>query len=924
MDELDDIVREFLAESNENLDRLDNEFVMLESSPDDRDTLASIFRTIHTIKGTCGFLGFSHLEKVTHAGENLLSKLRDGHIRLNQERTTALLQMVDAVRAMLAAIESTGSDGDQNYPELTERLLTLQRKEEAVVAPVAKTPAPPPPPPVPTEVAEGMDEIVVEFLTESQENLDRLDNEFVALEAAPDDRDTVASIFRTIHTIKGTCGFLGFSKLEKLTHAGENLLSKLRDGRIRLNQERTTALLKMVDAVRVMLGSIGSSGHDGNETYPELIELLTALQSDGAAPAAAAPAAKPVVPALGEILVQQGVVAPERVDAALSKQDAGDPRHVGEILVQEEAVKPAAVVEALKAQKDVAKEVKAPAVAETSIRVDVGLLDHLMNLVGELVLTRNQVLQYSKSADDSRFAATSQRLNLITTELQEGVMKTRMQPINNIWNKVPRVVRDLALGVSKQIRVEMVGKETELDKSLIEAMKDPLTHLVRNCVDHGIEAPDVRVQKGKPAEGVLTLRAYHEGGQVIVEIADDGAGIDPQKLKSKALQKGLITAEQAEAMSARELINLIFLPGFSTAEKVTNISGRGVGMDVVKTNIEKISGNIELRSELGHGTLFKINLPLTLAIVPALIVTSGGQRFAIPQGSLQELIRLDAAQGIEQIHGAHVYRLRGKLLPLVYLNRELGLEGATRNANIVVLQSDKRRFGLVVDEINDTQEIVVKPLSKLLKGLTVFAGATVMGDGRVVLILDILGLAQRARIVGETRDHGAAESVANGDVSGEAQNMLLVRSPGDGRLAIALSKVARLEEFPRNSLEMAGSQEVVQYRKQILPLVRLEDVLPERRRFDRYEDMATLDESVVQVVVYTVNGRSLGLVVDQIIDIIEENLDLTGDPSREGVLGTTVLQGRVTEVFDVDGFLERMFAALFPARPTARLSSTVY
>ncbi|TCO83304.1 two-component system chemotaxis sensor kinase CheA, partial [Plasticicumulans lactativorans] len=746
---------------------------------------------------------------------------------------------------------------------------------------------------------------------------DRLDNELVALETAPDDRDTLASIFRTIHTIKGTCGFLGFGRLEKVAHAGENLLSKLRDGEIRLTPERTTALLAMVDAVRAMLGAIEREGGDGREDYAGLIERLKTLQREApaAAPAAAA------VPSLGEILVQQGVVPPARVEQALARQDAGDPRLVGEILVHEGAVPPAALVDALKAQKDVAREAKAPVAAETSIRVDVGLLDQLMNLVGELVLTRNQVLQYAKTVDDSRLATTSQRLNLITTELQEGVMKTRMQPINNIWNKVPRVVRDLALGVGKQIRVDMVGKETELDKSLIEAMKDPLTHLVRNCVDHGIETPVARSARGKPAEGVLTLRAYHEGGQVIVEISDDGAGIDPHKLKAKALAKGLIGAEQAEAMSERELTNLIFLPGFSTAEQVTNISGRGVGMDVVKTNIEKISGNIELHSEPGRGTLFKIHLPLTLAIVPALIVTSGEQRFAIPQGSLQELIRLDDGQRIEDIHGAPVYRLRGKLLPLVYLARELGLEpAAARGGNIVVLAADKRRFGLVVDAINDTQEIVVKPLSTLLKGLTVFAGATVMGDGRVVLILDILGLAQRARIVAETRDaHALAVAVSAGDAAGEHCNLLLVRSPGDGRLAIPLSQVARLEEFPRASLEYAGHQQVVQYRRQILPLIQLDEVLPERRTPDRLAAVPALPEApVVQVVVYTVNGRSLGLVVEQIIDIVEASLSLSGEGSREGVLGTTVLQGRVTELFDVQRFLERTFAALFPHAAAAQ------
>lgn len=485
-----------------------------------------------------------------------------------------------------------------------------------------------------------------------------------------------------------------------------------------------------------------------------------------------------------------------------------------------------------------AEHPSAPSVSESTIRVDVGLLDELMNLVGELVLARNQVLQFTSKQDDRTFIGTSQRLDLITTELQEGIMQTRMQPIGNVWNKFPRVVRDLATAHGKKVRIEMEGKETELDKTIIEAIKDPLTHLVRNAVDHGIEMPKERIARGKPEEGLLILRAFHEGGQVNIEIFEDGAGIDPEKVKQKALEKGLIAREQAARMGDREAVNLIFMPGLSMAERVTKISGRGVGMDVVKTNIEKIGGTVDIQSRLGEGTTLKIRIPLTLAIIPALIVNSGGDRYAIPQVSLLELVRLEGEQarsGIEMIHGAPVYRLRGSLLPLVHLNRELEIEekveeavvGAASNGqgaviNIVVLQADERQFGLIVDGIHDTEEIVVKPLGKQIKGLSAFAGATIMGDGRVALILDALGLAQRASVVSEVRDRTLVDQDARTQEDQAERQAMLVFGMGDGhRLAMPLCMVARLEKFPRSAVERAGNQEAVQYRNQIMPLIRL-------------------------------------------------------------------------------------------------------
>jgi two-component system, chemotaxis family, sensor kinase CheA len=781
----------------------------------------------------------------------------------------------------------------------------------------------------------GDTEIIKEFLIESYENLDRLDQDLIALEKDPANRETLGSVFRTIHTIKGTSGFLAFNQLEALTHAGESLLSRLRDGLLRLTPEITTALLSMVDAVRQMLASIESSGNEGTRNDQELIARLTSLlnpKTDAAGEAKqveerkkdSAPVADTAkaAPLLGKILINEGKATPGDVETALEEQDAGDPRHLGEILVEEDVVKPQDVVEALNAQQQ--SRSSSASASDSTIRVDVGQLDRLMNRVGELVLLRNQIVQYTNSTEDSELVGTSQRLNLLTTELQESVMKTRMQPIGNIWSKFPRIVRDMALACGKRVRIEMEGKDTELDKTIIEAIKDPLTHLVRNAVDHGIEGPEVRQSAGKNPEGLLFLRAFHEGGQVNIEMTDDGAGLNLEKVRNKARQKGLITADQASRMTEREVANLIFLPGLSTAEKVSNVSGRGVGMDVVRTNIEKIGGTVDLASRPGQGTTVRMKIPLTLAIIPALIVTSAGDRYAIPQVSLLELVRLEGEQlrkGIEQVNGAPVHRLRGRLLPLVYLNAELGVglngksteaahefsamgSGATvdtQSVNIVVLRADDRQFGLVVDEINDTEEIVVKPLSKQLKSINAYAGATIMGDGKVALILDVLGLAQRGNVIGENRESAAEKESGKADGTtkqGDSNAVLLFQYGENGRMAVDLELVARLEEFPRDAVELAADQEVVQYRGQIMPLVRVSDVLENRRGRPPEKEQEAL-----HVVVYSEQGHSVGLVVDRILDIVEESFVIERQGGRKGVVGSAVIQKRVTDILDVPGLI---------------------
>ena len=734
-----------------------------------------------------------------------------------------------------------------------------------------------------------MDDIIKEFLIECTEGLDQLDRDFVELEKTPDSKDLLASIFRSVHTIKGTGGILGFDKLGAVAHVGESMLSRMRDRKLSLNPRVTTALLALVDALRKMLSSIEMVGTEGDGDYSDVVAAVnsildgspdTVVSPNSAAPAQYAAASEDP----GSDDVSAPTTPPETVASAPGKS-----------LPDKEVS--AMVPDAIPMQSE-----KPDALASSTIRVDVGLLDKVMNLVGELVLARNQVLQFTTTTKDTTFLRTAQRLNLITTELQEGVMKTRMQPIGNVWNKFPRVVRDLALGCAKQVRMDMDGADTELDKTIIEAIKDPLTHLVRNAVDHGIESPEQRKKAGKPLEGRLSLRAFHEGGQVNIEISDDGTGIDVDRVKRKAVERGTITSDHAARMSDREATNLIFLPGLTTAERVTNVSGRGVGMDVVKTNIEKIGGMVDVQSTAGRGTTLKIKIPLTLAIIPALIVTSGKERFAIPQVSLLELVRLegsDAIAGIEDIGGAPVYRLRGNLLPLVDLNRELRLPasatggGNAQLVNIVVLQADDRQFGLIVDEINDTEEIVVKPLGKQLKGLACFAGATIMGDGQVALILDVLGIAQMANVVTELRSRAGNERASkNGESAGNRDTWLLFTVGENGRMATQLSSVSRLEEIPVNLIERSGDSEVVQYRQHIMPLIRISTLLNRPSR--------TQDAERVQVIVFAQGESYIGLVVDEIVDIVEQQISLERCGQHAGVSGSAVIQQRVTDVLDLD------------------------
>lgn len=701
-----------------------------------------------------------------------------------------------------------------------------------------------------------MDDVTKEFLVESNENLDRLDRDFVQLEKNPTDKNLLASIFRAIHTVKGTCGFLGFAKLESVTHVGENLLAKLRDGKLLLDTDITNALLMLVDAIRKMLASIEKTGSDGDDDWSALIAIFTTL---------------------------------------LGKEELTPQTTASLAPVETTGLDDAAA---------------ADSIASNAVRVDVNLLDNLMNLVGELVLSRNQMLQLLSIQNDNGLLSTvSQRLNLITSELQAGVMKTRMQPIGNVWKKFPRIVRDLSTSCGKKVKLELFGEETELDKTLIEAIKDPLTHILRNSIDHGIEMPDVRKAAGKSEEGLLQLKAFHEGGKVNIEIIDDGNGISPDKVKEKALAKGLITKELAARMTDRELINLIFMPGFSTAEKVTNISGRGVGMDVVRTNIERINGVIDIQSYPGEGTTMIIKIPLTLAIIPALIVTCDNRRYAIPQANVLELVRHRSGDNgqhkIEQFQGVPVYRLRGRLVPLIYLRSELRAapEENSQWNNIVIIQVNDGSYGLVVDKVQDMQEIVVKPLDKQLKNAPIYAGSTIMGDGQVSLILDVMYIAEQCNLISDAKKSMALleQQEVVTEVIEQGEDLLLVRGQESGRMVIPLKYVSRLEEIARADIEKINSQDVVQYRGKIMPLVHLATAIPDRRAKPRDPDDENKREGVMQVVVYTKDHMSVGIVIHKVLDIIRQPLVIERPGSRPGVLGSMIVNDFVAEILDVDG-----------------------
>lgn len=737
-----------------------------------------------------------------------------------------------------------------------------------------------------------MDQVLSEFIVETQENLDRIEQELLALEQDPTQLDRIAAIFRAIHTIKGTCGFLELHKLGAVTHAGENLLVTLRDGIQPLSIPIASALLDLVDAVREMLPAIENGGTDGDDDYRLLIQELNRhaqaqpatllVSSRSPLSRGASRSARSSRKGRKAPLTESPPTSPEGTPP-VPREEPPPASSPHESVARPSSPHPANFAPAgQRAANDGGSR------SATTIRVDVSVLEQLMTMVGELVLARNQLLELTQNQVRTPLAAACQRINQITTDLQSSVMKTRMQPIGTVWNKFPRVVRELAFQCEKRVRVELRGSETELDKTVLEAISEPLTHIIRNAVDHGVEAPGVRQQQGKSAEGLIVLSAGHAGGHVVIEIGDDGGGINVEKIRRKAVEKGIISDAQAQQMTDADAFNLLFAPGFSTAEKVTNISGRGVGMDVVRSKIERIGGSVDISSELGKGTKIRIRLPLTLAIVPAVIVSSAGHRFAIPQQGLQELLRIDnKRESVEYIQGAPVYRLRGNLLPLARLSDLLGLtdRGEPRGTNhIIVLHSGDSAFGLVVDEVTNSEEIVVKPISTLVAGVNVYAGCTILGDGQVALILEATHLIARARRDAAQTPRTIAEHPRPAADS-DAQRGFVLCDVGTSRIAFPLSQVERLEKLDASCIEARSGRAVLQYRGRVIAAIRCET------GSDNYFDLKALADDVgrLHALIYRSGEKLVAIIVDRIIDIIEES----ASPDEEGTL---VALGRVTEL----------------------------
>jgi two-component system chemotaxis sensor kinase CheA len=848
---MDDLLSEFLTETTESLEVIDGELVKFEQNPQDAEILGNIFRLVHTIKGTCGFLGLPRLESVAHAGENVLGKFRDGVLPVTPEAVSLILKCIDRIRELLGDLEETGEEPEGEDSALIAELNAMAEGKSAAAAP-APAPAPAP------EPAAG---------SPSTNNF-----------GAPVAAELLAEVEA--------------AEAQGVKAASQDQL----DAEMAAEREAESGSAAAESP---------STNNFGALVAAELLAEVEAAEAQGIKAASEAQLAAEME---AERAAEQGG-APEPEAAP---EPAPAPAAEAKVPAAPAAKKPPAAADDGKG--------KEPSVAQSSIRVNVDVLEDLMTLVSELVLTRNQLLQMVRGMDDNEFTVPLQRLSHITSDLQEGVMKMRMQPIGNAWAKLPRIVRDLSVESGKQIDLVMLGAETELDRQVLELIKDPLTHMVRNSADHGLETPAERSAVGKPEKGTITLNAFHEGGHIIIDISDDGKGLNMDRIKNKCIENGLLTESDIENLSDQQIQQYIFAAGFSTAEKVTSVSGRGVGMDVVRTNIEKIGGHIELKSVEGKGTTFLIKIPLTLAIVSALIVACEDERFAIPQISVLELVRTssNSDQTIEMINESPVLRLRNRLLPLVSLRDLLKLrpedEGEETNQEasaaavlqematgdevfIVVTQVGPNTFGIIVDRVFDTEEIVVKPVAPILRDIPFYSGNTILGDGSVIMILDPNGIASNVGDMDGEQDGGTKDAQASS--SDERTSMLVFRAGGDELKAVPLALIARLEDVDMADVESSHGERMIQYRGQLMPLI----------PFDMMHQWK--DEGRQPILVFTDNDRSMGLVVDEIVDIVEDRLKIELKADIPGLIGSAVIDGKATDIIDAGHFLTQAFADWF-------------
>ena len=851
----DQEIGEFKIESLDLLDHAEKSLLAIETESDFSKTFDAIFRAFHNLKGAAGMMEMAALQHHVHELETILMQFKSGPT-IPSQYVQLFLNGIDGARTILDGKEIT-------FSYKPSEVTTTKRTEETVAVtgvfnPVQINPVRP--------ASDLSPQVIAEFISECEEIIDRVAAILNLFEKDQFTKDKFESLYRDVHSLKGAAFLFSFDEMGNLAHVMESALEPFRD----------TALCPSKDVINLLFKNLSLlEGCIQNGGQLNTLKIDHAINHDGQK---------------ADILTN--LISTPQAEVQMSKKENFE--------------SPTSPSE----NKSVQSE-KKEADANSSIRVAVSLLDNLMTLMGEMVLVRNQVIQFSSQSEDLEFLTLSKRLNVVTSEIQGEMMKTRMQPIGNIFSKYSRVIHDLSSDLKKEISLNLFGSDTELDKSLLESIKDPLTHIVRNSCDHGIENPEVRQASGKPKAGSITIKAYHEGGQVVIEVIDDGKGLDKSVLTKKAIEKGIVTSNQAAAMSEKEVFNLIFAPGFSTAASVTNVSGRGVGMDVVRTNVERIGGSVELESVTGRGTNIKLKIPLTLAIVPALIVKSCGETFAIPQVKLEELVRVDnnsETNKIELLHGVPVYRLRGQILPLVNLNKVLGLiekqNGPQPAINIAVLNADKCSFGLIVDEILDTADIVVKPINRLLKTLQVYSGATILGDGSIALILDVVGISKVTQIAGDKNLDKSSEFLnsAQSSLKGQgSQDFLVVRLNSPTKHAIALNNVHRLEEFPPSKIEYSKKMRVIRYGQTQLPIISINSLLGYH-----------VDESKVRdsfsVVVIEKAGRLFGLEVNEIIDTITTEHEVDSNLAKQdGTFGNLSLTDELVVVVDAFGLISLAF-----------------
>lgn len=727
-------------------------------------------------------------------------------------------------------------------------------------------------------VAMSQDELLLkEFLIESYEGLATIKEGLFHLEKMPDDSDTLNNVFRAVHTLKGSATFLGFKNLKDLAHATETVFDSLRQKKYIFNNDFGDVLLEAFDCCQSILKEIEANKSESESDIAAIIIKLELLLE------------------MPTTVTAEPKNTIENELASLFEEKIPDEKiadHAPELIVQEALLPETATLAVDLAENE---NKKSASVVDSVVKVNVRLLDQIMDMVGELVVNRNQILQYAGRTEDFELQKLTHQLDVITSELQNEIMSTRMQPVGQVLNKFERVVRDLSRAQGKKINLSISGQETELDKTLIEAIKDPLTHLIRNAVDHGIENPSDRIAGKKNETATLRLMAFHENGKVSIKIQDDGRGINAEKIKAKAIEKGILTKEIADKMGQKDIVNLIFAPGFSTAEKVTDISGRGVGMDVVKTNIERIGGEIDIETFVAKGTTITLRIPLTLAIIPSLTVLAGASSFCIPQLNIVEFVLLDKYQhknSLHQMHGVSFFRLREKLVPLYRLTNILDTKKRNKSddfsdidlLNIVVVNGDGQEFGIVVDHINDIEEIVVKPLSKSIKEIELYSGATVMGNGEIALILDTSSIIKKINPNKVKSEQKAKEDFGLSIFKNDgARDFLLFSLRDNKKYGIALSFIERIEEIPKSALNFAGGRIFIKYRDEVMPLIDVQRQINEGMQLEFQSEM-------VQILVVHAQGHLIGLIVENVFDTVSIFKDIDEFANNHpALLGTVFL-----------------------------------